>query len=60
MSGQEKELRAKLDVIELAVVALGTLTMRGPTGYLTFEESNELRQCLQDALEVLNDEKGNN
>ena len=53
--GQEES--AKLAVIELAVSALGALAVGGPHGKLNANERVEMRQCLMDALEVLNNEK---
>ncbi len=52
-------MSAKLAVIEIAIVCLARLSVRGPRGYLSANERSELNQALFDALEVLNDEKEN-
>ena len=48
---------AKLAVIELAVVALGRLAVRGPNTHLSVQDRVELNQTLFECLEVLNNEK---
>lgn len=55
----QDETAARFAVVELAVVALGKLAVAGPRGKMNANEREEMRQCLFDCLEVLNNEKEN-
>ena len=52
-----EENAAKLAVIEIAIVCLGKLALKGPRAYLPANDRVEINQALFDCLEVLNDMK---
>ena len=56
----DKEIAAKLAVVEIAIVCLGKLALAGPKARMTVNDQIEMRQALFDCLEVLNDMKEEN